>query len=326
MRATVRAAVLLCCLGAALAPSTGSGQGAYPSRPIRFIAPFPPGGSSDVLCRLLGQKLAERLGQPVAVENRPGAAANIGHEYAAKQPADGYTLLLSSSSTLATNPHLYKRLGFDPIADFAPVSLVASAGQVLVVHPSVPAKTVAELVALARAKPGQLNFGSGGKGIQSHISGEMFKAATGVDIVHVPYKGTVQAVSDLVAGQVQMVFADMVPAMPHIRAGRLRPLAVTTAARSAVLPEVPTMIEAGIPGYRAGVWWAVMAPRGTPSAIVGRLNAELGRIVELPEVREKYAGLGVETEHSTPQQVIDKIRTETVEVARILKTAGVEPE
>src|SRR5262249_1397609 len=157
--------------------------------PIRFIAPFPPGGSSDVLCRLLGQKLSERLGQPVAVENRPGAAANIGHEFAAKQPPDGYTILISSSSTLATNPHLYKRLACDPIADFAPVSRVASAGQVLVVPPSVAAKSVAELIALARAKPGQLNFGSGGKGIQSHISGEMFKAATGVDIVHVPYKG-----------------------------------------------------------------------------------------------------------------------------------------
>jgi tripartite-type tricarboxylate transporter receptor subunit TctC len=322
MRAIVRAAVLLCCLGPALAQA----QGAYPSRPIRFIAPFPPGGSSDVLCRLLGQKLSERLGQPVAVENRPGAGANIGHEFAAKQPADGYTILISSSSTLATNPHLYKRLGFDPINDFAPIALVASAGQVLVVHPSVPARTVSELVALARAKPGQLNFGSGGKGIQSHISGEMFKAATGVDIVHVPYKGTVQAVSDLVAGQVQMVFADMVPAMPHIRAGRLRPLAVTTPERSPVLPEVPTMIESGVPGYRAGVWWAVVAPRGTPPEVVSRLNAELGRIVKLPDVREKYASLGVETEHSTPQQVTEKIKADTLEVAKILKAAGVEPE
>ena len=331
MRPIIRAAVLLCCLGTALAapaswgqsPSTSSG---YPSRPIRFIAPFPPGGSSDVLCRLLGQKLSERLGQPVAVENRPGAGANIGHEFAAKQPPDGYTILISSSSTLATNPHLYKRLGFDPINDFAPISMVASAGQVLVVHPSVPATSVRELVALAKAKPGQLNFGSGGKGIQSHISGEMFKSATGVDIVHVPYKGTVQAVSDLVAGQVQMVFADMVPAMPHIRAGRLRPLAVTTAERSPVLPDVPTMIEAGVPGYRTGVWWAVMAPRGTPPAIVDRLNAELGRIVALPDVREKYASLGVETEHGTPQQVTEKIRTDTLEVARVLKAAGVEPE
>lgn len=301
-------------------------QGSYPSRPIRFIAPFPPGGSSDVLCRLLGQKLSESLGQPVAVENRPGAGANIGHEFAAKQPPDGYTILISSSSTLAINPHLYKRLGFDPIGDFSPISMVASAGQVLVVHPSVAAASVKELIALAKAQPGKLNFGSGGKGIQSHISGEMFKAAAGVDIVHIPYKGTVQAVSDLVAGQVQLVFADMVPAMPHIKAGRVRPLAVTTEARSPVLPDVPTMIESGVPGYRTGVWWSVMAPRGTPEAIVNRLNAELGRIVKLADVQEKYANLGVSTEYSTPQYVTEKIRADTVEVAEVLKAAGVEPE
>ena len=320
LRLTIIAALAALCAGAAHA------QSAYPSRPIKFIAPFPPGGSSDLLCRLLGAKLAESLGQPVAVENRPGAGANIGHEYASKQPADGYTLLISSSSTLATNPHLYKRLGFDPIADFSPISMVASAGQVLVVHPSVPAGSVKELIALAKAQPGKLNFGSGGKGIQSHISGEMFKSAAGVDIVHVPYKGTVQAVGDLVAGQVQLVFADMVPAMPHIKAGRLRPLAVTTRARAAVLPDVPTMIESGVPGYEAGVWWAVMSPKGTPDAIVDRLNAELGRIVKLADVRDKYASLGVSTEHSTPQFVTEKIRTDTQRLAGVLKAAGVEPE
>jgi tripartite-type tricarboxylate transporter receptor subunit TctC len=311
---------------AALAVGAAHAQSAYPSRPIRFIAPFPPGGSSDVLCRLLGFKLAESLGQPVTVENRPGAGANIGHEYAAKQPADGYTILISSSSTLATNPHLYKHLGFDPVGDFSPISMVASAGQVLVVHPSVPATSVRELIALARAQPGKLNFGSGGKGIQSHISGEMFKSAAGVDIVHIPYKGTVQAVSDLVAGQVQMVFADMVPAMPHIKAGRIRPLAVTTEHRSPVLPDVPTMIESGVPGYVAGVWWAVMSPKGTPEAVVNRLNAELGRIVKLPDVQEKYASLGVSTEHSTPEYVIEKIKTDTQQFAKVLKAAGVEPE
>jgi len=310
----------------ALAAGAAHAQSPCPSRPIRFIAPFPPGGSSDVLCRLLGARLAESLGQPVAVENRPGAGANIGHEFAAKQPPDGYTILISSSSTLATNPHLYKHLGFDPIADFSPISMVASAGQVLVVHPSVPATSVKELIALAKAQPGKLNFGSGGKGIQSHISGEMFKSAAGVDIVHIPYKGTVQAVSDLVAGQVQLVFADMVPAMPHIKAGRLRPLAVTTEERSPVLPDVPTMIESGVPGYRAGVWWAVMAPKGTPAAIVSRLNSELGRIVKLPDVQEKYASLGVSTEHSTPQYVTEKIKTDTQQFAKVLKAAGVEPE
>jgi tripartite-type tricarboxylate transporter receptor subunit TctC len=307
------------------AASTAHAQG-YPSRPIKFVAPFPPGGSSDVLCRLLGAKLAEGLGQPVAVENRPGAAASIGHEYAAKQPPDGYTIVISSSSTLVNNRYLYKHLAFDAFADFSPISMVASAGQVLVVHPSVPAASVRELIALARAQPGKLNFGSGGKGIQSHISGEMFKSAVGVDIVHIPYKGTVQAVGDLVAGQVQMVFSDMVPAMPHIRAGRLRPLAVTTRERAAVLPEVPTMIESGVPDYESGVWWAVLSPKGTPEAVVGRLNAELGRIVKLADVQEKYASLGVSTEHSTPAYVLERMRSEGPRIAAALKAAGIEPE
>jgi len=298
----------------------------YPNRPIKFVAPFPPGGSSDVLCRLLGAKLAEGLGQPVTIENRPGAAAAIGHEYAAKQPPDGYTIVITSSSTLVNNLYLYKHQAFDVFTDFAPISMIASAGQVLVVHPSVPAKSVRELIALAKAQPGRLNFGSGGKGIQSHISGEMFKAATGVDIIHVPYKGTVQSVSDLVAGQVQMVFSDMVPALPHIRAGRLRPLAVTTRERVAVLPDVPTMIEAGVPDYESAVWWGVLAPKGTPAAIVGRLNAELGRIVKLPDVQEKYASLGVVPEHSTPAYVFEKAKAEGPRIAAALKAAGIEPE
>ena len=303
-----------------------SGQGAWPAKPIRFIAPFPPGGSSDVLCRLLGQKLTEGLGQPVTVDNRPGAGGNIGHEAAAKSPGDGYTLLLSSSSTLATNPHLYKRLGFDPLADLVPVTLIATAGQVLVVHPSIAAKNVSELVALARAYPGKLNFGSGGMGNQAHISAEMFKAQAGIDIAHIPYKGTGQAVAALVAGEVQMVFADMVPATPPIRSGRVRALAVTTGKRASTLPEVPTMIESGLPNYNAELWWAVMAPRGTPAEIINRLNAELARIIKLPDVQEKYAGLGIASAHSTPQRVTEMIRTRTQEMAKVLKAAGVVPE
>jgi len=298
----------------------------YPSKALRFIAPFPPGGSSDVLCRLLGQKLSEALAQPVVVENRAGASGNIGHEYAAKQPADGYTLVLSNNAALAINPHLFKRLGFDPQGDFAPISMVASAGQVLVVHPSVPVTSVKELIALARAKPGELHFGSGGKGIPSHVAGENFKVAAGVNIVHVPYKGTVQAVGDLVGGQLQLVFSDMVPAIPHIRAGKLRPLAVTVPQRSAALPDVPTMDEAGLPGFRSVVWWAVLVPRGTPADIVARLNAEFGRITKLPDVQERYASLGVFTEHSTPQHVAERTKADLQEYAAILKAAGVEAE
>jgi tripartite-type tricarboxylate transporter receptor subunit TctC len=316
------AAAWLLCLLAAFAQA----QSAYPSKPIRFIAPFPPGGSSDVLCRMLGQKLSELGGQPVVVENRAGASGNIGHEYAARQPADGYTLVLSNNAALAINPHLFKRLGFDPHGDFAPVAMVASAGQVLVVHPSVPAASVRELIALAKAKPGELHFGSGGKGIPSHVAGESFKVAAGVALVHVPYKGTGQAVADLVGGQVQLVFSDMVPAMPHIKAGKLRALAVTTDQRSAALPEIPTMDEAGLAGFRSAVWWAVLVPRGTPAEIVARLNGDFARIVNLPEVKERYASLGVFTEHGTPQQVTEKIRSDTQEFARILKAAGVEAE
>ena len=322
----VRTFARLAALLLAVAGTVAHAQTAYPNRPVRFIAPFPPGGSTDVLCRLLAQKLGEGFAQSVTVENRPGASGNIGHELAARAAGDGYTLLLTNSSTLTTNPHLFKHLPFDPTGDFVPVSLVATAGQVLVVHPSVPATSVAELIALARAQPGRLNFGSGGKGIQSHISGEMFKSMTGVDIVHVPYKGTVQAVTDLVAGQVQMVFSDMVPALPHIRAGKLRPLAVTTESRSLTLPEVPTMVEAGVPGYNATIWWAVAVPRGTGEDVVGRLNAALARIMSLPDVQEKYASLGMVTAHSTPRQVTDLIRSDTQRFAVVLKAAGVEPE
>jgi tripartite-type tricarboxylate transporter receptor subunit TctC len=318
--------VLRLVLGAALLAASAAALAQYPSKPIRFIAPFPPGGSSDVLCRVLGQKLSDIAGQPVVVENRAGASGNIGHEFAAKQPADGYTLVLSNNAALAINPHLFKRLGFDPEADFAPVTMVASAGQVLVVHPSVPVSSVKELIALAKARPGQLHFGSGGKGIPSHVAGETFKVAAGVDIVHVPYKGTVQAVGDLVGGQLQLVFSDMVPAIPHIRSGKLRALAVTVGSRSAALPDVPTMDEAGMPGFRSVVWWAVLVPRGTPGDIIGRLNADFGRIVKLPEVQERYASLGVFTEHSAPREVTERMRSDLQEFAKILKAAGVEAE
>ena len=301
-------------------------QAGYPQRAVKLVAPFPPGGTSDVLARVIAQKLGEGLGQPVTVDNKPGAGGNIGHELVAKALPDGYTLVLSNSSTLLNNPYLYKRMGFDPLTDFAPVSTVASAGQVLVVHPSVPVRTVAELTALAKSQPGKLNFGSGGKGIQSHISGEMYISAVGVNMVHVPYKGTIQAVTDLVAGQVQVVFSDMVPAMPQIKAGKVRALAVTSTERSAALPELPTMIEAGVPGFNAGVWWSILAPKGTPADIVTRLNAELAKVVKNPEVIDTYKRLGVNTEHSTPSQVLERVRAEGPMMIKILKDAGVEAE
>lgn len=301
-------------------------QSVYPNRPIKLIAPFPPGGTSDVLARLIASKLGEGLGQTITVDNRAGASGNIGHEAAAKSLPDGYTLLLSNSSTVVTNPHLFKKLPFDPIGDFTAVSMVASAGQVLVVHPSLPVTTLAEVTAYAKANPGKLNFGSGGKGIQSHISGEMYKSAVGVNIVHIPYKGTIQAVTDLLAGQIQMVFSDMVPAMPHIKSGKLRAIAVTSLQRSPALPDVPTISEAGIPGFESGVWWSIVVPKGTPAEIVNRINTELGKIMQMADVREAYARVGVTTQHSVPSKVAETIRAESPVMAKILKAAGVEAE
>ena len=307
-------------------PGWVQAQGSYPSRPIKLIAPFPPAGTSDVLSRIIARKLSEVLGQPVTVENKPGASANIGHDFVAKSAPDGYTLIITNSSVFVSNPYLFKRMPFDPFTDFESMGLVASAGQVLIVHPSVPARTVAELTALAKSRPGKLNFGSGGKGIQSHVSGEMYKAAVGVDMVHVPYKGTIQAVTDLVAGQVELVFSDMVPAMPQIRAGTVRALAVTSVNRSSALPEVPTMIESGIPGFNAGVWWALLGPKGTPPAVVARINSEWAKISKDPEVIESYARLGVNTEHSTPAKVLEMARAEYPVMGKILRDAGVQAE
>ena len=301
-------------------------QAPYPSKPVRLIAPFPPGGTTDVLSRIVAQKLSDSLGRTVVVENRPGAGGNLGHEVAAKAPADGYTLVMSSNAALVANPHLYKRLGFDPLNDFAPISVVAKAGTVLSVHPSVPVRNVKELVALAKSRPGKLNFGSGGRGTPAHVCGEMFKTATGIDIVHVPYKGGILAVMDVVAGQIDMMFADMAPAVPQIKAGKLKALAVTSDERSPVLPDTPTMVQAGIPGSIPQTWWAVLAPKGTPATVITRINGDLAQMIKLADVQEKYAGLGITTVHSTPEQITELIKSESPQMGKVLKAAGVEPE
>ena len=309
-----------------LGVSGAMAQGTYPNRPVKFIAPFPPGGASDVISRLVGQKLAEALGQPVTIENRGGAAGNIGTEYAVKQPPDGYTLVLGNSATLATNPNLYKRMPFDHITDLAPVTLVATAGSILVVHPSVPANTVAELIAHLKANPGKLNFSSGGSGTPAHVIGESFKSLMGVNMTHIPYKGTALAVADLVAGQVQLCFADMVPAVPQIRAGKVRALAVTSEHRSAIFPDLPTLAESNVPVKVGQTWWSLMAPKGTPRPIIDRLNAEVAKIMKMSDVQERYASLGVFTAHTTPEAVIERIKTDTPEFGKVLRAAGVEPE
>ena len=299
--------LVLLCISIFMGIQTSSAQ-TYPNRPIKLIAPFPPGGTSDVIGRLIGQKLGDALGQPVIVENRPGASGNIGHEVAAKAPADGYTILLSNSSTVVNNPFLYKQMPYDWYKDFTPITMVAIAGQVLVVHPSVPAKNLNELTALLKANPGKYNFGSGGKAIQSHISG------TGV------------AVADAVAGQIQMVFSDMAPAVPFIKSNKLRALAVTSLQRSSTLPDVPTMAEQGYPGFEASVWWALAVPKGVPIEVVNRINQEWSKIVLTSEIKDAFEKLGVTPLYSKPEVVFEKSRAESPIIGEVMRKAGIEKE
>lgn len=301
-------------------------QEGYPTKPVRMIAGFPPGGSTDVLCRLIAQKLTASFGRQVIVENRPGAGGSIGHELAAKAPADGYTLLLTAKAALVANPYLYRKINYDPLTDFAFISVVISAGPVLVVHPSVPARTAKELIALAKARPGQLNYGSGGIGTTAHIVGEFLQVLTGIKLVHVPYKGGAVALIDLVAGQTDLQFGDMVPSVPLVRANKLRALAVTTEQRSGALPNVPTMAEVGINEKFPLQWWGVAAPRGTPRAIVDRINAELAKIVKSPDILERFESLGVFPQHTTPERMLEIVKEEGPPMGKLLKAAGITPQ
>ena len=309
-----------------LLAATVQAQDGYPSKPVRLVAPYPPGGSSDVMARVLAQKLTDALGRQVIVENRPGAAGNIGHELVAKSPADGYTLLLTTKSQMVNNQYLYKKLPFDPLNDFAHITMIAYSGHVLVVHPAVPVRTVKELIALARKQPGKLSYGSAGLGSTVNIVAEVFKSIEKLDIVHVPYKGAVLAVADVVGGQIEMVFSDMVPAVPQIRGNRLRALAVTTAERSPALANVPTMAESGVKEELPTQWWGVIGPKGLPAAIVARLNSEIHRIVNLPDVRERYIDLGIMPLLSTPERMHDTVRIEGPKTAKVLAAIGLKPE
>lgn len=316
-----------CIAALLLAPVPGLAQTAtYPVRPVRIIAPFPPGGTTDLMCRLIAQRLTETLNRQVIVENRPGAAGKIGHEAAARAPADGYTLLLTSKGSLVNNRFIYKNLGYDPLSDFAAITIVGTAAPVLVIHPSLPARTLQQFIALARSQPGKLSFGSGGTGTTSHVIGEVFRAATGVNLVHVPYKGGGLAITDLIAGHIEVSFSDMVPAVPQIRAGKLRALGVMTPQRSPALPAVPTMAEAGLKYEFPQQWWALAAPRGTPAAIIDRLNAAMADMVKRPDIVERFTELGVFTAHTTPEQMMEMVRNEAPEMEKYLKMAGVQPE
>ena len=298
----------------------------WPAKPIRFIAPNLPGGPTDILARLIGQKLAETLGQPVVIENRAGAAGNIGTEAAAKAPPDGYTLVTGNNATFGANVSLYKRLGFDPVKDFTPVILVATQPNILVVHPSLPVNSVKELAALAKARPGQLNYSGSGMGAAAHLAAELFKSMTATDIVHIPYKSAAPALTDLIAGETQLMFATSLSVMPHIKANRVRALGVTTAKRSRFMPELPTIAEAGVPGFEASTWHGVLVPAGTPLTIVERLNAEINRMLQLADVRERLAAMGAEIVGGSARDFADHIQREIPKWAKVVKAIGVQLE
>jgi len=297
----------------------------YPSRPIRFIVPFPPGGGNDIVGRIVATKLSERLGQQVVVDNRGGAGGTIGTDLTAKAPPDGHTLLINNVS-LAVNATLIPRLPYDTLKDLAPVSLVGRQPNILVVYPGVPARSVQDLLAMARAKPGQVNYGSGGIGTASHLATELLKLMTGVELVHVPYKGLGPALTDLMGGRLQLIISTLASALPYVKAERMRPLAVTTAQRSRFFPELPTMDEAGVKGYEFSTWYAIVAPRGTPADIVRRLNTELAQVLQSPAVKEQFAAQGLEATPSTPAALGSYLRSEVAKWGKVIRASGAKPE
>ena len=305
----------------ALALTEASAQ-SYPTKPIRLVVPFPPGGSLDVVARAIGQKLSEAWGQPVVIDNRPGAGGNIGADLVAKSPPDGYTILEGALSTHAVNVSLYSKMPYDPVRDFAPITLVAVTPNVLVVNPSVPVNSVKELITYAKANPGKISFGSGSNGSAGHLAGELFKIEAGVDMVHVPYKGGAPAMQDLLAGQTQLMFDNLANSMQQVRAGKLKALAVTTAQRSTLVPELPTLSEAGLPGFDISTWWGFMAPAGTPKEIIAKWNAEVTRILETPDMKAFFAQQGAEARPTSPEAFGEMIRSEIAKYAKIVKASG----
>jgi tripartite-type tricarboxylate transporter receptor subunit TctC len=314
VRLALALAVALVCASAAHAQT-------WPSKPIRYIVPFPPGGATDILARSMADKLGPALGQPVIVENRAGAAGNLGTELAAKAAPDGYTILMVTVAQ-SISETLYAKLGYNLMRDLVPVILVARVPNVMVVHPSVPARSVKEFIDYAKANPGKLNFASSGSGTSIHMSGELFKLLTGVDIVHVPYKGSAAALTDLIGGQVSVMFDNLPPSMPHIRSGKLRALAITTTTRYPALPDLPTMVEAGVPGYESSSWFGIMVPTGTSKEVVARLNAEARKIMAMPDVHERFDQQGAVASPGTPEDFDRFIRAEIEKWGKVVKASG----
>jgi tripartite-type tricarboxylate transporter receptor subunit TctC len=312
-------------VGVAFAEGTAHAQ-TYPTHPIRLILPFPAGGPSDIISRVFGAKLGEVLGQQVVSDNRGGASGMIGAEIAARAAPDGYTIFLGTIGVLTLNPNLYQKLPYDPVRDFQPVSLLSSSPYILLVTPSLPAKSIRELVALAKSRPGQLNYASGGVGTGNHLSGELFKLAAGVNITHVPFKGASVAVGDVIAGNVQMLFINVWPALPHVKSGRARALAITSARRSQAAPDIPTFGESGYPAVENGSWHGVVVPARVSAAIIKRLNEELVKIARQPDVKERLESQGAEISGTTPQEFAAFIRNERERWGKVIRAAGVHPE
>jgi tripartite-type tricarboxylate transporter receptor subunit TctC len=307
-------------LAAALvAVAAGAAAQSYPSKPIRLIVPFPPGGATDVLGRIVGQKLSESLGQQVVIDNRPGASGSIGAELTARAPPDGHTIFVGQASNLAINLTLIGKLPYDPVKDFAPVTLIAQTPNLLVVHPSLPVRSVKDLIALAKAKPGAINYASAGSGSPGHLAAELLKKSAKIDMVHIPYKGAAPALTDVVAGNASLYFTSPISAQPFVQAGRLRMVAVTSAKRSLSLPDVPAIAEAGFPEFDLVSWWGVLTPAGVSRDIVARLNSEIIRVLGLPDVKQRYANLGADAVTNTPEQFAAYIRSEIAKWARVVK-------
>ncbi len=317
------ARLLAAALPLALAMGPAAAQQDYPNKPIRLIVPFTPGGVTDTGARVVADKLGARLGQSVVVDNRPGASGNIGTQMVASAAPDGYTLLLGFDGTLVINPHVYAKVPFDTLKDFVPVSKIGDAVLIIVVHPSVPAKTLSELVAYSKTNPGGVSYGSAGTGSTPHLAGELLKARTGANFVHVPYKGGGQSMTDLVGGSLPMLYTAVAGAYPFVQKGQIRPIAVSSAQRLASLPEVPTVAESGVPGFESSSWIGILAPAKTPQPIVERLQRELHAVVQSPEVRERLASLGISALGNTPAEFGQQIRADLAKYDQIVKAAKV---
>ena len=298
----------------------------YPNKPLRLVVPFGPGGSNDIVGRILAQKMAENLGQPVVVDNRPGAGGMVGTDSVVRSTPDGYTIMIGATSTIAANVGLYPKRGFDPLKHLTPITQIAEGSFLMAVPASSPAKSVREFIELARAKPGQLNYGTSGRGSSMHLMGEMFKTMAQVDMVHVPYKAGGPAIADLAVDRVQLLYSDLAALLPFVKSGQVRALAVTTPKRSALLPDLPTMSEAGVPGYDATSWYGLLGPAGLPRDMVLRLNGELARILHSAEIKERFASMGIEPVTGTPEQFAGYIREQVVKWSAVAKSSGVELE